>query len=266
MEHHPRRGTMTSKTIDYPFETSGILEEEPASVKYPHEKSKKRKPPSTSYEAVVWVVFLSFTLLAVIDRFTTNVWPRQTFSIGQGSAGNDRLVGFKPGPWSVVAYDVLARVTGRFSICCFNLLLITRLKSLEHALSSSSFITQYVLDCRDIVNANLRLHRWNAIALCVLTFLHVWSILLPCVTHGWSFQVVPGTFEYPLSERSPKGFKDADPDSETMSLQVDDIYRMFEITILICILTPLSRHVGMPLLDDISNDAIPLKAPTFFSD
>jgi hypothetical protein len=74
------------------------------------------------------------------------------------------------------------------------------------------------------------------------------------VTHGWSFQVVPGTFEYPLSERSPKGFKDADPDSETMSLQVDDIYRMFEMTILICILTPLSvewlstrRHVGMPL-------------------
>lgn len=38
----------------------------------------------------------------------------------------------------------------------------------------------------------------------------------------WKAQVIPGTFEYPLSERSPSGFKDANAATETMSLQVDD--------------------------------------------
>lgn len=211
------------------------------------------KRPFITYEAATWAIFLSFTILAIADRFTTNVSPRQTFSIGGGSAGSDRMEGYKPGPWSVVTYDIIARISGRFSICCFNLLLVTRLRSLEHMLSSS-WVGKYVLDCTDIINANLRLHRWNAIALCILTFIHVWSILLPCVTHGYSAQVVPGTFEYPLSERKPNGFKDADPETKTMSLQVDDVYRMVEMTILLCILTPLSVHwlstrwhVGMPL-------------------
>ena len=152
-----------------------------------------------------------------------------------------------------MAYDVIAWVSGRFSICCFNLLLITRLRCLEHALMCSTWANQ-ILDCTNIIKANLRLHKWNAIALCALTLVHVWSILLPCVTHKYSAQVIPGTFEWPLSERTPPGFKDADPDTKTMSLQVDDIWRMVEMTILLCILTPLSVrwlstrwHVGMPL-------------------
>ena len=47
--------------------------------------------PLVSYEAFVWVLFIAATTLAIVDRFTTNVWPRQVFSIGSGSAGNDRL-------------------------------------------------------------------------------------------------------------------------------------------------------------------------------
>ena len=47
-------------------------------------------------------------------------------------------------------------------------------------------------------------------------------------------------FEWPLSERAPPGFKDANPATETMSLQVDDVFRMVEMTILLGILTPLS--------------------------
>ena len=163
------------------------------------------------------------------------------------------LVGFKPGPWSVVVYDVIARVSGRFSICCFNLLLITRFRCLEHALLNSEWVNE-MLDCTDIMKANLRIHKWNAIALCVLTFVHVWSILLPCVTHGYSAKVIPGTFEWPLSERTPPGFKDADPETKTMGLQVDDIWRMVEMTVMLCILVPRSVrwlstrwHIGMPL-------------------
>ena len=55
-----------------------------------------------SYKSILWFLHISITALAVIDRFTTNAWPRQMFSIGAGSAGSDRITGFKPGPWSVV--------------------------------------------------------------------------------------------------------------------------------------------------------------------
>lgn len=80
----------------------------------------------------------------------------------------------------------------------------------------------------------------TGIALCVLTLIHVWSILLPCITHRWKAQVVPGSFEYPLSERTPPGFKDANVETQTMSLQVDDVFRMVEMTLLLGILVPLS--------------------------
>ena len=48
-----------------------------------------------SYELFQWTWFLVLTILAVADRFGWNVWPRQTYSIGAGSAGNDRMTGFK---------------------------------------------------------------------------------------------------------------------------------------------------------------------------
>ena len=105
---------------------------------------------------------------------------------------------------------------------------------------ASSWIGKYVLDCNNIVKTNIEAHKVNGIALCVLTLIHVWSILLPCLTHKWKAQVVPGMFEWPLSERAPPGFKDANPATETMSLQVDDVFRMVEMTILLGILTPLS--------------------------
>ena len=53
--------------------------------------NRLKKKPLISYEAFVWFVFGITTTLAVIDRFTTNVWPRQMFTIGSGFAGKDQL-------------------------------------------------------------------------------------------------------------------------------------------------------------------------------
>jgi hypothetical protein len=78
------------------------------------------------YETVLWTLHATVLILAIVDRFKTNFWPRQSFKIGSGSAGNDRMDSFKEGPWSVVVYDILARVSGRFSIVTFNFMLITR--------------------------------------------------------------------------------------------------------------------------------------------
>jgi len=206
-------------------------------------------PPILSYELFMWTWFVILSVLAIYDRFDWNVWPRQQFSIGSGSAGSDRLEGYKLGPWSVVLYDVVARISGRYSILCYNFLLLTRMKSLEDFLSGS-FVSKYILDCTNMVNANIRLHTSNGIALCVLTLLHVWSILFPCIFHGYSATVVPGKFEWPLSERTPTKCKvedfdgcwpgDANPDLKQMGLQVDDVFRMVEMTVFLAILMPLS--------------------------
>ena len=78
-------GTFTSM----PKEDVNEINYKPKKDKGP--ASSKSFDPIFSYEAVVWTVFLATTACAIIDRFTTNIWPRQAFSIGGGSAGNDRL-------------------------------------------------------------------------------------------------------------------------------------------------------------------------------
>ena len=167
----------------------------------PSEKSVRR-PPIIPYEVFISIFHYTLCLLAIVDRFTWNVWPRQTYQIGRGNAGTDKMDGLKPGPWSVALYDSLARLSGRYAIFAYNFLLLTRMESVEW-LFAETFIAKKILNCSNIVNANLRMHRWNGIALCVLTLLHVWSILFPVVFHGYVPLLVPGLFEWPISERTP---------------------------------------------------------------
>jgi hypothetical protein len=97
------------------------------------------------------------------------------------------LVGFKPRPWSVVIYDALARITGKVSITALNLLLITRFHSLPHWMTWSWPL--HIIDVTDLVNANLRLHRWNGLMLCIMMLAHVWSILFPAIFHSYKVEV-----------------------------------------------------------------------------
>ena len=198
------------------------------------------RAPLLTYEAVMWIIHVVLIVVACVDRFSWNIWPRQNFTIGSGGSGTDKKE-LLEGPWSVQFYDICARVSGRFSIIALNLMLFARLRTVENWLGNS-WINKYVADCSNIVNANLRLHIWNGIAMSVLMLVHVWSILLPCVVHGFEAQVLAGAFEWPLSERKPAGFKDADAAKKMMSLQTDDVFRICEMTILFGILAPLSYY------------------------
>lgn len=205
-----------------------------------------RNPQTTTkfslfnYEALVWAMYGSVTVFFVLDRFFWNFWPRETYHIGAGSAGSDFKDGLKPGPWSVQVYDAIARASGRYTILALNLVLFTMMHSFQAYLSESWLARRGVIDFTNAKAANRRLHIWNGVGIVVLTLAHVWTILLPCLTDGWSAQVVLGNFEWPLSERAPKGFKDADTGTRTMSLQGDDVYRIVEMTVLLAILLPLS--------------------------
>ena len=206
-------------------------------------------PPFITYEQFMWTQFLVISLLAIYDRFDWNFWPRQLYSIGAGGAGGDRMEGYKPGPWSVVLYDCIARISGRYSIVCYNFLLLTRMECLED-IFLNSFISKNVLNCTNMVNANIRLHVYNGIALCVLTLLHVWSILFPCIFHGYTAKVILGNFEWPVSERTPTKCSveefdgcwpgDANVELKQMGLQADDVFRMVEMTLFLAILMPIS--------------------------
>lgn len=73
-----------------------------------------------------------------------------------------------------------------------------------------------------------------------MTIVHVWSIILPTLISGWNTMIHTGSFECPLSERSAPEFKHIEMASKTGTLQVDDVFRIAEMTILLAILLPLS--------------------------
>ena len=211
----------------------------------PEERENTRKAwysgPFLNYELVVWIGFSAVTILAIVDRFTWQFWPRNLYKIGNGSAGTDFMDGLKPGPWTVQLYDIVARVSGRYTIVGLNLLLFTMMKTLMNLLAES-WIARHLIDFSDAIEGNRRLHKWNGILIAVMTLFHVWSILFPCIFHGWRAEVILGSFEWILSERSPKGFKEINLETETMGLQGDDVFRIVEMTILLAILLPLSVH------------------------
>lgn len=220
--------------------------------------SSEKYRPFINYELFVWFVYISFVTLAITDRFLWNVWPRETYKIGKGTAGSDFVDGLKPGPWSVKMYDAVARASGRFDIMALNLLFFT-MSHTTYSWLADSWMARNVFDMRNYMEANRRLHKWNGIALVSMTLLHVWSILFPCIFHGWNAQIVLGSFEWILSERGPKGFKDANVATKTMSLQGDDVFRIVEMTILLGILLPLSIrwistrwHLGVQVHNMIS--------------
>lgn len=204
-----------------------------------YDKSKLRY--RVPYEYVVWFVFLALTILAILDRFLWNVWPRQKFWIGSGIAATDKVDGLISGPWTVKAYDVIARISGRYSIAALNLLLFTTMNTFA-AWLSESWLARKVVNCSDLKGANTRLHKWNGILLCVMTVIHVWSILFPVMINHYHLMVASGSFEWILSERKPPGFKDMNAETSTVMMQVDDVVRLVVMTLMLGILMPLSIH------------------------
>uniref|UniRef100_A0A6U5HDT5 FAD-binding FR-type domain-containing protein n=2 Tax=Corethron hystrix TaxID=216773 RepID=A0A6U5HDT5_9STRA len=180
-----------------------------------------------SYEAAFWMVFLSTTALFVMDRLTTNFWPRQSFS-NTFSTGSDNFE-FKDGPWTVRTYDIFARVSGRFTMIALNALFFTMMKTSYQYISEN--LDRYIDFSDD--TAPLRIHKWIGISLCVVTIIHVWSILFPVFISNYGFKIVPGSFTFPLSEKKPNGFKDVDAAKKMVMMQIDDLYRLIMISILL---------------------------------
>ena len=213
---------------------------------------RRRGACRPSFGHVVWFIATVLTGLWIADRFTTQFTPRQGFSIGRGKAAGDRTE-IKEGPLSVAFYDLFARFSGRFLTLAVDVLYLTKMRSSLHALAESPCVNRY-MDMSHAFESMQRMHNIWGIATGVFTLLHVWSILFP-LGDGYSIEVKSGTFEWPLSERKPKGFKDiSGPEERHIMLQVDDVWRLFLMTVLFGWLAPLSYkwfktkyHVGIHL-------------------
>ena len=62
------------------------------------------------YEHLLWIIITVLSSVTVIDRFVWNPWPM--------GVDNPR---FK-GPWSVVFFDLCARISGRLSLISTNVI------------------------------------------------------------------------------------------------------------------------------------------------
>jgi len=198
------------------------LDEMDANESIGKEKKRVRFNAWINYEVFMWTWFIVLTVLAVVDRFGWNVWPRQVrvvkticmHMIWTCTFNSNKILTLSvPAVQAVIAWlglsqargrlfymvsycnfqlllavhakyiltnmyyvtlrqlsDCLARISGRYSIICYNFILITKLECLE-ILLTTPFVRKYLLDTSNIINANTRLHNWNGIGLCVMTLL-----------------------------------------------------------------------------------------------
>ena len=82
-------------------------------------------------------------------------------------------------------------------------------------------------------NARVFSHRWLGVSMCIITILHVWTIVFPAIFSGYNIEVRAGSFVWPLSEQKPMGFQHANTTTEVMMMQVDDVYRLIMISLLL---------------------------------
>ena len=190
------------------------------------------------------------TVLWIIDRLSTNVWPRESFnrecvanctgsnSTGPkvyegfkvfpsgrnpGSDGRKDLIedGIKPGPWTVGLYDILARVSGRYLTASLNTLIWTMMHTTHFYFQECVFARKRWIDFGGTHEWLMWLHRKSGVLVGCALLPHIWSILLPCIFNGYGVQMrEPSEFEWPLSEATMSGApKDVDNDKKMMGLQ-----------------------------------------------
>ncbi|GMH70604.1 hypothetical protein TrRE_jg12047 [Triparma retinervis] len=179
-------------------------------------------PPNISYKSIVdmdfypnriylftlLALYFIVTILAVVDRFTTNLSPRQSFARdyefcrkngdpNKSFCGNDFYCDgdffcLKPGPTSVKVFDALSRISGRIIITSTSILFLTMCHSLFNIIATSPYPTflQPYMSMRlppilyNYKNDNTYVHSIAGTVTAVCTVIHVWSLFLPSMFDG----------------------------------------------------------------------------------
>ncbi|CAM9174985.1 unnamed protein product [Ectocarpus sp. 4 AP-2014] len=193
------------------------------------------------YRYVGLGVWLFISTFMVLDRFYWNFWPRQTICT-DGCGGDffckmdDDPGCLKDGPWSAKTFDVIARISARFIISTTNLMFITMCHGTWNYLSEVQVLRPFLYAWR---TDNFWLHSIGGWTMGIWTMLHVYSLLLPSIFHGFKNVAVGGPVELPL--QVSLAVSNVDLDNKLANWGYDDIWRIIWMTLIFCVLTPLSR-------------------------
>jgi hypothetical protein len=233
------------------------------------------KPPGrrVTYKTLLWSFYVITTALFVLDRFTTNVFPRQAFKMGKYSdtdangfktgecltpkstlrndklsgcysTSSDKIDGFlqaKNGPtgWGVTAFDVLARVSGRWTIAATNGCFFSMFDTFHVWLHQTA---PAWIDMHDEHEDRRNFHISCGWQILLATLPHIWSFLLPVMFHSFPIEFDAGTLDWPGTIRT--SFKTVDPDKKVVTLSADDVWRLIHVTILLGFVIPYTyKHL-----------------------
>ncbi|CAM9715253.1 unnamed protein product, partial [Laminaria digitata] len=198
------------------------------------------------YRYVTLAVWLVTSAIMILDRFYWNVWPRQ--SICTDGCGNDSFCPMdedpgclKDGPWSVKVFDVIARISARLVISTTTLMFLTMSHGTWNYLSEVEKLRPYLYGWR---GDNFWLHTVGGWSIGIWVIAHVWSLLLPSLFHGYANVKIPGEFGW-LPPQVPIPGGNLDAELEQARWGVDDIWRIFWMTVIFGMLMPLSRSMWM---------------------
>ena len=201
------------------------------------EKIRNKK---VSYERFFWVLFTITTVLWVVDRFTTNYWPRQSFGKDMLGVGFDKIP-LKDGPAGVKMYDILARISGRASICTMNALFVTMMHTSYNYISDKNIP---FIDMHGWQEVNSRIHTIMGWGTAVMMVPHVWSVFFPVIFNGWrTVYFAPPSktiLLFPISEWK-FNCPTVNNDDQSICFNTDNLGRLIGMTFIFCILFPLSR-------------------------
>ncbi|CBN79562.1 hypothetical protein Esi_0011_0129 [Ectocarpus siliculosus] len=142
----------------------------------------------------------------------------------------------KAGPWSAKAFDAIARASARFIISTTNLMFITMCHGTWNFLSEVQVLRPFLYAWR---TDNFWLHSIGGWTMGIWTMLHVYSLLLPSLFHGFKNVAVGGPVELPF--QVSLAVSNVDVDNKLANWGYDDIWRIFWMTLIFCVLIPLSR-------------------------
>jgi hypothetical protein len=231
--------------------------------------------PNRIYLFTLLALYFIVTILAVVDRFTTNLSPRQSFARdyefcrkngdpNKSFCGNDFYCDgdffcLKPGPTSVKVFDALSRISGRIIITSTSILFLTMCHSLFNILATSPYPTflQPYMSMRlppilyNYKNDNTYVHSIAGTVTAVCTVIHVWSLFLPSMFDGDFKNVLvhPGDVgeSVPLPLQVSLGTSQISTENNEARWGYDDIWRLVWMSLMFVLLFPLSRSVRFVL-------------------
>eukprot|EP01084_Bolivina_argentea_P268747 456569_1 len=190
-------------------------------------KKKIRNDFKIDYTILQWIFVLFFTLVAVIDRFTINLWPLWVDSPGPTIPNN----------FTVSLFALISWISGRMMLVSSSYLFLFQNHVFWNWIVEQKWINKFIR-IGDIHNENTALHYHIGWLLCgIPVLLHVWSIVFAGLSsqnsmklyHSW---MRPNDI---LTGKSIPFY-----DNNLLSLAINDIYRLVSTSVAFFILIPYS--------------------------